>query len=346
MLVLDASRHVKGVNTAAEKILRVSASSLLGYSLEEVCSGQGAILTLLDAALSGGRAVTLRDMIWTGRDQATSSVDLTVTPLIDDEGQFNGWILLIRDLTQVKSLENEVRQADRLAMMGTIAAGLAHEIKNPLGGIRGAAQLLERENLSPEARECVGIIVRETDRVNRLISELLKFTRPKKTILVPLNLNQLLDEVLLRQKEPLKEKNIRVIRDFDPSLPSVLGSEDELHKVFLNLIQNAMDAVPETKGEIRVCSKILTDYKIKGAGGAKPSMMVAAEIRDNGAGISPENLARIFTPFFTTKEKGYGLGLAISQRIVKEHGGSLLVQSGTKKAGGGTTMQVVLRSCS
>lgn len=345
LIVLDAERRLMGMNPAAERLVGISAISILGYLLLEAFPQNEPVLQLLKPALDGGRALTLREITWEGRDQRLWMVDLSATPLFDEEGAFDGWILVMRDLTPVKSLQDEVRRADRLAMMGTVAAGLAHEIKNPLGGIKGAAQLLERKSPSAEAEECIGIILRETDRVNRLIGNLLTFTRPKQQALVPIHLNQLLDEVLLLQKEPLAEKSIHVIRHFDPSLPPVLGDNDELHEVFLNLIKNAMEAVPQKTGELHVRSKILSDYKIKGADGKKPFLMVTAEIQDNGPGISRENLDKIFTPFFTTKESGHGLGLAIAQRIINEHGGSLRVRSGTKAEKHGTTIQVVLRSC-
>lgn len=345
LIVLDTERRLMGMNPAAERLVGGSASSVLGHLVEHAFPQNEKALQLLKPCFDGGRALTLREITWEGRDRLVWTVDLSATPLFDAEGAFDGWILVMRDLTPVKSLQDEVRKADRLAMMGTVAAGLAHEIKNPLGGIKGAAQLLEREPLSSSASECIGIILRETDRVNRLIGDLLTFTRPKQHIFVPVQLNQLLDEVLLLQKEPLEKKGVHVARHFDPSLPAILGDNDELHEVFLNLIKNALEAAPQKMGELHIRSKILSDYKIKGVNGKKPSLMVAAEIQDNGPGIPRESLDKIFTPFFTTKEKGHGLGLAIAQRIVNEHGGSLRVRSGIKPDKHGTTIQVVLKSC-
>jgi two-component system nitrogen regulation sensor histidine kinase GlnL len=251
--------------------------------------------------------------------------------------------MVLRDLTPIKRLQEEVRRADRLATMGTLASGLAHEIKNPLGGIRGAAQLLQRETLSPDSQECLGIIIKESDRVNHLITELLSFSKPKNLRMEPVNLNEILDETISLESVRT-EKRIKFIREYDPSLPPVSADAHSLKQVLVNMFKNASEALPETGGEIRVRSRIDTNYKIREATDAKgerSTRMVVAEISDNGAGISKENLEKIFTPFFTTKDEGHGLGLAMSQRIVNEHGGFLRVES---REGKGTTVQIILKS--
>jgi two-component system nitrogen regulation sensor histidine kinase GlnL len=345
LVILDTGRIVIGMNPAAEIITGFSAESTLGWDVLGAFPENEALFEKLDAAFRDGAALTLREMAWKGHGRARATVDVSATPLTDDDGDLSGWILVFRDVTPVKKLEEEVRKADRLAMMGTIAAGLAHEIKNPLGGIKGAAQLLTRETLSPESSEYLQIIIKEADRVNRLVNQLLTFSRPKDLSLEPLNLNELIDAILILQKEPLEKKKVRIVREFDPSLPSVLGDADELKQVFLNFIVNAADAVGERHadggGEIRLKTRMATNFKIKGAEGQKPSRMIVTEIRDNGTGIGAENRNKLFTPFFTTKEKGYGLGLAISQRVINEHGGVIHLES---EEGRGTTFQILLRS--
>ena len=174
-----------------------------------------------------------------------------------------------------------------------------------------------------------------------MVGQLLTFSKPKSLKLDPLNLNEILDSILLLQKEPMGRKGIRAVRQFDPSLPPVLGDSGELSQVFLNFIKNAIEAIPEGGGEIRVKSRLMTDYRIKETAGGRASRMVLAEIHDSGIGIRAEDLQKIFTPFFTTKEKGYGLGLAIAQRVIVEHGGTVRV---TSEKGKGTTVQVFLRS--
>lgn len=346
IVVLNQQKRLTGINPAAESITGFSAESILGHLVNEAFAGNRTtnerILEMLGPAFQEGKTLTLREVSWAGRSGKSAFVDLSVTPLVSDEGDLNGWVLVFRDVTPLKKLEEDIRKADRLAMMGTLAAGLAHEIKNPLGGIRGAAQLLERENLAPDSRECLGIIVREVDRVNRLVNELLSFTKPKEISFEEVNLNELLDSLCLLQKNPLREKGIRVTREFDPSLPLVWGNTDQLRQVFLNCFNNAMEAIPHRGGEIRLGSRFITNYRIKEVDGKKLARMVMAEIQDNGVGVKNEDYDKLFTPFFTTKESGYGLGLSLAHRVVQEHGGSIQFRS---EPGKGTTIQIFLRSC-
>lgn len=343
LVVLDPQGRLIGINPAAERLTGFSAESVLGHTLEEAFPENQPVIDLLGPSFEEARVTTFREIPWQGKGGTpiALTVDITVTPLMNEGGGSGGWILVFRDVTPLKNLEEEVRKSDRLAMMGTIAAGLAHEIKNPLGGIKGAAQLLAREASSPESSECLQIIIKEVDRVDRLVSRLLSFSRPRSFSLTPLNLNELLDSLLLLQSAPLGEKKIRVVRKFDPSLPPVLGDADELRQVFLNFLKNAIEAIPNGGGEIRLTSRLMTNFKIKEVRGAKASRMVAAEIGDSGVGISKEDLEKIFTPFFTTKENGYGLGLAMAQRVIHEHGGTVRVMSEKRR---GTTVQVFLRS--
>ncbi len=345
LVILDTDGNVIAMNPAAETITGFSAESTLGLPLGDAFPKNHFVFEKLDAVFHDGAALTLREMPWAGHGRARATVDLSVTPLTGDDGELSGWILVFRDVTPMKKLEEEMRKADRLAMMGTIAAGLAHEIKNPLGGIKGAAQLLTRERFSPESAEYLQIIVKESDRVNRLVNQLLTFARPKDLNLEPVNVNELIDAILILQKEPLEKKKVKVVREFDPSLPPVLGDADELKQVFLNFIVNAADAVaerhPDGGGEIRFKTRMVTNFKIKEAEGRRPRRMVEVEIRDNGTGIKEEDVGKIFTPFFTTKEKGYGLGLAVTQRVVHEHGGAINL---TSEEGKGTRFQVLLRS--
>ncbi len=340
LVILNEKKHLTGMNPAAESITGFSAESSLGRSLQEAFSANDLLLKRLDSTFENGQAVTLHEMPWLGKGGEAKTIDLSATPLIGEEGNLTGWILVFRDMTPVKNLQEDLRKADRLAMFGTIAAGLAHEIKNPLGGIKGAAQMLLKDR--SESAECLDIIIKEADRVNRLIGQLLALGRPKEIRLVPVNLNELLDSILLLEKEPLASRRIRLDRQFDPSLPAISGDVDELRQAFLNFIKNAIEAVPNGHGEIQVKSRLMTDFKIKGAEGKKPARVVMAEIRDNGVGISPEDLEKIFTPFFTTKATGTGLGLAIAQRVVHEHGGMVRV---TSEKGEGTVIQIFLRSC-
>jgi two-component system nitrogen regulation sensor histidine kinase GlnL len=265
-------------------------------------------------------------------------VSVSVSPLEDRSGDIRGSIVLVRDLTHRKELEEDLRRSDRLAVLGTLAAGLAHEIKNPLGGIKAAAQLLKREGrANASVQEYTEIIVREVDRVNGLIEQLLDLTHPVKFHPAALNIHELIDEVLLLEGVEMEKGSVRVRKQFDPSLPPIWGDRAQLTQVFLNLVKNAVQAV-ERRGCLTITTRIETDFHIREAGKGR-SRFIRVEVQDNGRGIPAADLASIFSPFFTTKEKGAGLGLAICHRIITEHGGLIRVDS---RAGEGALFKISL----
>jgi two-component system nitrogen regulation sensor histidine kinase GlnL len=247
-------------------------------------------------------------------------------------------VLILRDLTQVRTLEETIRRADRLAMVGTLAAGLAHEIKNPLGGIKGAAQLLQMElEATPELQEYTQLMIRETERINRIIEELLDLSRPRKTRFGKVNISQILDEIIMLQQQAVAERNISFKLQLDPSIPDISGDHDLLVRLFLNLLKNASEASPAGE-QIRVESRIDSEYHLS-LPGIRPTTMVLITISDKGPGIPQKKLEQIFTPFYTTKEGGSGLGLPICQKIVTDHGGFLQF---VDRAEGGTSVKVSL----
>ncbi|HEY2990078.1 MAG TPA: ATP-binding protein [Candidatus Binatia bacterium] len=265
-------------------------------------------------------------------------VSLTVSPLQDRYGRFLGSILLLRDLTHRKELEEDLKRADRLVLLGTLAAGLAHEIKNPLGGIKGAAQLLKREvNTNPSLLQYADIVVREVDRVNRLIEQLLDLSRPATLHLDALNIHEILDEVLLLQCEAVANGGVNVRKNFDPSLPPIRGDRAQLTQVFLNLVKNAIQAM-NGRGTLRVTTRIETDFHIREQGKER-GKFIWVDIEDDGPGIKEEDLPHIFAPFFSTKNNGTGLGLSICYRLIKEHGGVIRVES---REGAGASFKVSL----
>ena len=265
-------------------------------------------------------------------------VNLTVSPLLDRYGRSLGSILLLRDLTRHKELEEDLKRSDRLALLGTLAAGLAHEIKNPLGGIKGAAQLLKREvERSLSLVQYADIMIREVDRVNLLMEQLLDLSRPTKLNLDSLNIHEVLDGVLLLEREAVPEWNVAVKKNFDPSLPPIRGDRAQLTQVFLNLVKNALQAM-NGSGCLTLTTRIETDFHIRKQGKER-GKFIWVDIDDNGPGIREEDLPQIFSPFFTTKNNGAGLGLAICYRIIKEHGGLIRVEG---REGKGATFKVSL----
>ncbi|MBL7684688.1 MAG: PAS domain S-box protein, partial [Deltaproteobacteria bacterium] len=293
----------------------------------------------LQKTLKTGHTYTLREEELTNRAGQSFYFEVFIEPLHNEKGVQIGAMLLLRDLSTLKKMEEELRHADRLALMGTIASGLAHEIKNPLGGIKGAAQLIAREVKNDDLQEYLDIIIKESNRVNELIRELLSFAKPQKSKMAAVHLNKLLDEMIQLEKTAHPSESIQYLRDYDPSLPKIRGDENQLKQVFLNLIKNARESIKKS-GKISITTRLITDYQLK-TSKHRVSRMVEVIVQDSGIGMNEESLQRLFSPFYTTKNTGTGLGLAISHRIITEHQGFIHVESSPRK---GTTFKVILRA--
>ena len=222
-------------------------------------------------------------------------------------------------------LYQQMKERDRLAALGEMSAGLAHEIRNPLAAIKGAIQYLEPRRLPEEDREFLEIIVEEVNRLNGVVTQFLDYSRPLKPSMAPSSVNEILEKtfrLLLAETPP----QIEVRLDLAPALPRVLCDAEQLKQVFLNLALNAFQAMPRG-GKLGVATRVERDELAFWREGKRRRDMVEIRFRDSGPGIPEEARENIFVPFYTTKEKGTGLGLAICQRIVKAHGGSIAVRS-------------------
>jgi two-component system nitrogen regulation sensor histidine kinase GlnL len=293
---------------------------------------------MVEKTAASGMTVSDHENIVLRKGKHLVPVAATTSPLLLGSGERLGTIVVLRDLSNIRELEGALRQGDRLSVLGTLAAGLAHEIKNPLGGIKGAAQLLERElPEGSEQRDYIRVMLKEVQRVNRIVEELLQLVSPRKLEPAPVNLHRILGDIVLLQKGAAAGKRITFQQQFDPSIPPILADEALLVQLFLNLVKNAVEAVEED-GLVRVSSRVVAEYSLTQKG-ERRSRMVAVEVADNGPGISPEQLENLFTPFYTTKSKGTGLGLAICQKIVADHRGLIKVES---EPGTGTTFTVML----
>lgn len=338
VITVDPQGRIVFFNEAAETLTEISAANARRNPLERLFRREPWLLELArktqpprqESARGEGDFVTRR-----GRK---TPVSITASPLRDDAGGFVGSILLLRDDKRRKELEEDLKRADRLAMMGTLAAGLAHEIRNPLSGIKGAAQLLRRAvEGDASLRVYTDIMIREVGRVNQLIEQLLDLSRPWQLNFAPVNIHEILEEVLLLEGQTAPEKSVTVKKLFDPSLPPIRGDRAQLMQVFLNLVKNAYQAM-DHGGALILATRLETDFHVR-AQGRRRSRFIWVDIADDGAGIKEADLPHIFSPFFTTKNSGTGLGLAICYRIINEHGGLIRVESNECK---GTTFKVSL----
>ncbi|TLM66439.1 MAG: PAS domain-containing protein [Deltaproteobacteria bacterium] len=327
VIALDREGRITLFNPAAESYLDRAARHILGRHYTELFVGQEPLLYLVNAALRDGRSITDDESIFLPRPKAPPlPVSVYAAPIFSKRGDQDGAVLIIRDLSRVRELEDTLRRADQLAMLATLAAGLAHEIKNPLGGIKGAAQLLTLE-LQPDSplREYTRVMIKETERINGIIEELMDLGKPRPAIMGEVSIGRILDDIVLLQREAARGQNIDFALSLDPSIPPVHGDESLLTRLFLNLVKNAREAV-DRDGRVEIECKISAEYHMT-TPGHRPSPLVVVRIRDTGCGIPPDELERIFTPYYTTKSRGSGLGLAICQKIVEDHRGFLKVAS-------------------
>ena len=339
VIATDQQGIIVFFNSAAHHLTGLSEKQTLHKSFFECFSQQKTLCYLAHTTLNEGRSISSHEIVilrTSSRQQRQVSV--TVSPIFSASPPQQGAVIVLHDLTQVHSLEEALRHADQLATIKTMAAGLAHEIKNPLGGIKGSAQLLQMElEADNELQEYTQLIVREADRVNRIIEELLDLSRPRKTQLESINMGQLLNEIVTLQKTTAMDSDIHFKWQLDPSIPDIPGDRDLLTRLFLNLIKNSCEATPD-KSEIKITSRIDSEYQLS-LPGVRPTPMVQVIISDQGGGISSAELEKIFTPFYTTKTSGNGLGLSICQKIVTDHEGLLQF---IDRPEGGTQVKVSL----
>ena len=335
VIILDPAEQVVSVNLAAEELTGFSRSQVSGRPIQELFPAPAPLAGLVHKTLEMGRSHARFDAFLVGVHGRRLPVSASASLISDTEGRTRGVVLVLRDLSRVRELEEQVRRSDRLAALGVLAAGVAHEVRNPLVGVRAAAQLLEREPAFPEGlREFTGVIIREVDRLNRLVDDLLTFAGRRPPAIEACNLNQLVDEALRLEESRLQAVRVAVVRQYDPAVPSVAGDADRLLQVFLNLVRNGAEAMQGQGGELTVRTRF---ERLSTQCGGRAAGVV--EIADTGPGITAEVRGQLFTPFFSTKDGGTGLGLPISLRIVEEHGGAVEVQS---EAGQGTMFRVLL----
>ncbi len=338
VIAVDRDGRIYFFNEAAEVLTEVSSGAAAGQPFGQIFKNEPWLVDMIGGAQPPQRKRARGEGDFVTRWGKKFPVSATVSPLEDRHGDFVGAIVLLRDIKHRRELEEDLKRADRLALVGTLAAGLAHEIRNPLGGIKGAAQLLRRSiEGNASVRDFTEIVIREVDRVNQLIEQLLDLSRPAQLSLAPVNIHEILEQVVLLESQTLGDREIAIRKRFDPSLPPIRGDRAQLTQVFLNLVKNAFQAM-EKGGALTVTTRLETDYRVH-APGLGPNRLIWVDIADQGGGIREEDLPHIFSPFFTTKAGGTGLGLATCYRIIKEHGGTIRVESAEGK---GSTFKVSL----
>jgi two-component system, NtrC family, nitrogen regulation sensor histidine kinase GlnL len=313
VLLFDRQLHLSYLNPAAEVLLASSARQMQGISLKGLLGNNQALIDSCRRALDSNHPFTERDLNLSLAGGYTITVDCSVTPLIEP----NHTTELLLEVMRVDHHRRIVREESLLAQHNASRAvirGLAHEIKNPLGGLRGAAQLLERELADESLKEYTGIIIGEADRLQALVNRMLgPNTLPQRQ---NINIHQVVERVrtLAAAEAP---PGVDITRNYDPSIPDIEADPDQLIQAILNIVRNAMQAVGE-KGEIILCTRSIRQATI---GHQRYKLALRIDIIDNGPGISPDMVENIFFPMVTGRPEGTGLGLAIAQDLVNQHHG-------------------------
>ncbi len=338
ILVLDEKYQIIFANPALEQLCRVSFASLKGKPFSEFFCRNPHLQSVVERTFTTGASHHEMDYLYKTLDGASTPVLVTTSIIAGPAGLPLGLALTFRDVRVFKEIETTSRQMNQLAMLGRLAATMAHEIKNPLGGIRGSAQLLGMEMKDKGQRCCIDIIIKEVDRINRIVENALDLRRNMEIKTAPVNIHKVLNEILMLEKKNEKSSQILFRTEFDPSIPDIPADEGRMIQVFLNLIRNGVEAM-DGEGEIVLMTRISSGYQVQQEKKESPSRMLLVEIRDSGKGIPQEIKENLFAPFFTTKKKGSGLGLAVSQQIIEKHEGWIKLEDNPS---GGTSVKVLL----
>lgn len=317
VLVVDGSNRLAYLNQAAEDFFQSGASALLRRPLGEVLPGDSPIMSLIARVRSGRQSITEYGIDLEtpriGRHQlAVSAAALTDPP--------DGVVVSLQERSIARQIDRQLIHRNAARSVTAMAAMLAHELKNPLSGIRGAAQLLER-NASGDDRELTRLICDEADRIVGLVDRMEMFSDELPIARQAVNIHEVLEHVR-RLAQSGFGRQLRFVERYDPSLPPVLGNRDLLVQALLNLVKNAAEAAPESGGEIQLSSRYRHGVRLSVPGSReRVELPIQIEVQDNGPGIPEALRAHLFDPFVSDKPNGKGLGLALVAKIVGDHGG-------------------------
>ena len=338
VLAVDASSVILYVNNAGEQFFQSSAGNLWGQRLNQMVPADSPLFSLIRQARAAASPVFESQMTLTSPRVGHHIVNVEASPLMEHDGVV---VLSMQERSRAAQIDRQLTHRGAARSVGAMAAMLAHEVKNPLAGIRGAAQLLE-QSVRPEDRPLTRLIRDETDRVCRLVDRMEVFSAAGPLQREAVNIH----EVLVRARTLAENsfgRHLRFVESFDPSLPPVHGNRDQLVQVFLNLVKNAAEAAPADGGEVLISTAYWHGVHFAVSGShARMQLPLMVSIQDNGEGIPEDLKPHLFEPFVTSKPKGSGLGLALVAKIIGDHGGVIEFESEQKR----TVFRVMLPMCS
>jgi len=326
IIITEINDTIIYINRAGERILGYSKENLMDkpfniFSLREKQS-------VIPSVLNNPDDLETRKEGWMRKkDHSEFPVGFTINNHLSIRGERIGKIVVFRDLTNVYKIQEEILRMDRLVSLGKLASGIAHELRNPLAGIKTTAQALGEEMSGDDSRrEYLHRITKEIDRLNDLLKTFFSFAKPQNLNLVHCHIKDIINEIIPFLIKEIADKGIRFIETYHPQLLKVKVDKTQMHQVFLNLFLNAIQAMPNG-GELKIEASPLISNSLEGL----KQNFIKVVISDSGRGIPPHIVHKIFDPFFTTKPKGIGLGLSITYQIIKKHGGTIKVESQWEK---------------
>jgi two-component system sensor histidine kinase PilS (NtrC family) len=343
LITIDTWGRIVYFNRAAEEILGYSEAEVKGKDCREVFKVRMPQLAEKIFQVVRFNQEDSRGLLYiSGKNNRKIPIGISTSLLGDREKGVRGVIAIFQDITEVMKLEERIRMADRLAAVGELSAGIAHEIRNPLASISGSV-LKEELSLSQENQKLLDLIIKEAGRLNRILTDFLEYARIGPSMLSKVELIHLLEEVIeIAQKHPSFKKGMSIKKTFSSDVLHVLGEENQIKQIFLNLLVNAMESMEEKRGEILVTDQTLNqiDQFYFNEEEREESEWVPVAIMDQGKGMTEEQKEKIFSPFYSTKKNGTGLGLAIVQRLVNNLGGRIEFRS---QSGKGSVFVVYLQ---
>ena len=331
VLTVDTNGTIATFNPMAEKITGIKAQDALGHNYKDIFGNKGNIVQVIDSTNKGKNFDNYESIIL-GEKDAFIPVSISSTILRNTQHRKTGVLLTFTNLVEIKKLESKVRQADKINALGTMAAGMAHEIKNPLSAMKVFSQLFPSRYTDQAFRDkLMEIWPREIDRIDKIVESLLGFAKSTSPKFEFVNINEIIDNNVKYFADKAKECSVQVYTEYDDSLPLIEADKEQISQVTSNLILNAIQAML-SGGRLRVRT-----YQGSIVGDRIHDIKI--EVTDTGGGIAEDNLKKLFDPFFTTKHSGTGLGLAITHSVIDSHKGTIEVKT---RLDVGTTFTVTL----
>lgn len=331
ILLFNSSGKLIFINKAAEEFIGRKTKQAYNIHYGDLFQNSKDIATLIQKALLEGRLFNCKDI--TIELNRSINVDINLYPFYSNS-DIEGVIVCISE-NRLLMERDDYHFDSLLVLLGAIA----HEIKNPLGGIKGAAQLLKTKESNNDKRQYIDLIIKETDRLNSILYDYLSLSR--KPAFTDINIHEVIEHSLKVMELPLKEKKIHLYKSYDPSLPNIRGDASKLLQVFINLIKNAVEAMEKSKRmkRLSISTKPANEYIVlydsdtaqSRYSKSKKQRWIIINFEDTGKGIPADELNKIFLPFYTKKQGGTGLGLALSKKIIRDHGGTIIVNPWSNK---------------